>query len=384
VASASEQLLTSAGLMEVLPDASDPWQAAQHMQEINSMRRQRAGITADTLRASCQRRTAARLLFHHQPYCHQDQLQLSAADVAALVEVVVGPRQQGMPSAVTGCVEVAGEADARFWALLPPGSSSADSLGQAAACVLVKLAMDLWLAAGPEAAAPLVLRMLQQALQQPLPSQRARAFDLLYNMSLHGGLLRGQQDSEPTSPQHASGSSAGDRYNGAAAAPAPQSPRAQLHIGGPSAPQLSSPHIHLPHQLLTSAPAAGVGGGSSRQGSPSPRSAHSGGSPAPGSPAGSRLARSAAWDADPASPAGAQQPAGGGFGDAATLLSMELAFERWLLGLLFEALLMLAQVSCSSLPCSPAAPTSAPGVDHVGGSGSSIMHGWRCPAEVGP
>ena len=62
--------------------------------------------------------------------------------------------------------------------------------------------MDLWLTAGPGNAYPLVLRMLRGALRQPQPQQpaaasrpaqvRARAFDVLYNLSLHSAMMHGR------------------------------------------------------------------------------------------------------------------------------------------------------------------------------------------------
>lgn len=343
----ADALLTAGGVVEGLLDARSPLQSLAHMREISSLRRQRAGVTPEALRGSAQRRSAARLLFQHAPYSCQERLTLSASDVAAVVEAVAGPRPGGGPSALTGRPEVASEADARFWAALPAGSSSADSLGQAAGCVLIKLTMDLWLAGGPEAAAPLALRLVQQALQQPLPAHRARAFDLIYNLSLHGSLLRRAGESPPPSPgQPSPGGGAVNPPGPATARASVSSPRAQLHIGGAGVPQLPSPRIHLPAQLLAPSSPTSMHSRCSPSSPVSMRSATPPSPAAPASPLGSRLARSAAWDAEPA------PRAGGSTGEAAAdALCMELALERWLLGLACEALLMLTQVRLCRRVC---------------------------------
>jgi hypothetical protein len=56
-------------------------------------------------------------------------------------------------------------------------------------CILTKLIMDAWLRSGPAVVLPLVLRMLQKALANPSTTIKARAFDLLYNLSVHAALL---------------------------------------------------------------------------------------------------------------------------------------------------------------------------------------------------
>jgi hypothetical protein len=56
--------------------------------------------------------------------------------------------------------------------------------------ILAKLVMDLFLRAGPGVSYTLVLRMLRAALRSRHGPTRARAFDLLYNLSVHGAMLR--------------------------------------------------------------------------------------------------------------------------------------------------------------------------------------------------
>jgi hypothetical protein len=75
-----------------------------------------------------------------------------------------------------------------------------DSIGQIASCILVKLIVDLWLSAGGAVAFPLVLRMLQQALYQQQPEHRVNAFNIVYNLALHGCMLMPAQHSHPSSP----------------------------------------------------------------------------------------------------------------------------------------------------------------------------------------
>jgi hypothetical protein len=77
-----------------------------------------------------------------------------------------------------------------------------------AACIVVKLLVDLWLATPPAEAAALAAPLLHAALAEAAPARRARAFDLLYNLALHAHML------EPDSNGH--GSVAGTAGSGAA------------------------------------------------------------------------------------------------------------------------------------------------------------------------
>lgn len=62
--------------------------------------------------------------------------------------------------------------------------------------ILMKLLMDLWVAAGPLGSFTLVLRMLRAALRSAQPRVRARAFDVLYNLAAHGAMLRTEAEEE--------------------------------------------------------------------------------------------------------------------------------------------------------------------------------------------
>lgn len=60
--------------------------------------------------------------------------------------------------------------------------------------ILMKLIIDMWQRCGPVGSYTLVLRMLRAALRSSQPSTRARAFDVLYNLSVHGAMLRGDSE----------------------------------------------------------------------------------------------------------------------------------------------------------------------------------------------
>jgi hypothetical protein len=68
-------------------------------------------------------------------------------------------------------------------------------------CILIKLVMDCWLRSGPAVALPLVLRMLQKALAHPADAIKARAFDLLYNLSVHAAMLMESVDQQQQQQQ---------------------------------------------------------------------------------------------------------------------------------------------------------------------------------------
>ena len=144
------------------------------------------------------------------PYLKQDPLVLNPAEVAAVVEVVCGPVHPGAASAVTGAIER--EADPfLYWQERGMAGSNGGSgrggnlqcstdggddrqlvpepLGSTCLRLIMKMIVDLWMKGGPQGSFPLVLRMLQQAVHQSHASYRIRAFDLLYNLSLHGCLL---------------------------------------------------------------------------------------------------------------------------------------------------------------------------------------------------
>jgi hypothetical protein len=301
------------------------------------------------------RAAAARApLLRHVSYMQQPPLDtLTQGEVAAVLEVVLGRAGGAVaPSAITGCCDE--EAPAAHWAspsLLPEGApkvaagappaqphlSSAgeggagggggrpgitlprESLGQVAGCILAKMVVNTWLGAGPAAAAPLVLRMLQQALHNTHACVRARAFDLVYNLSIHGTMLSTSDDpKEGEGASQAAARSAAPlqvavgRLPPRSAPPElaaqsyarPQSPAGAPRtrtVAGHPVSQLPSPRIHLPPQVMAT-PGGGSGGsggssGSSGGGS-SPRSPLAGHNPATG---GTTPPSPTPWPASPRS-----------------------------------------------------------------------------------
>jgi hypothetical protein len=295
-----------------------------------------------------------RRLFQPLPCTQQELAAVAPADVAAAVEVMCGKPSPTTPSAITGRAGLE-DPSAQWQApaahaqqqqqqapplLLYPQSGAAslgggggapssaaqaaaaaaaqrhsDSIGQICACVLAKLVVDLWLGVGGEVAAPLVLRMLQQALSQLQPQYRARAFDIVYNLSLHGCMLIADSPpSQPPSPQHQHTQAQPHQH------PWPGSPGAQGVDAAPrswsaSPPQspCRSPQPQHQQQQLGSTPEQPIGAGSS------------------GGPASAAAGGSDSW-------AGSSEP------------SIEAQWQAWLLQLLCELLLMLAAVSVRPLP----------------------------------
>jgi hypothetical protein len=249
----------------------------------------------------------------HAAYTQQPPLSgLAPGEVAAVLEVVVGRAGGAVaPSAITGRCD--DEAAVGHWAPRPlsaegglaGGAPACESLGQLSGCVLAKLIVDTWLRAGSAAAAPLVLHMLQQALSSTHACVRARAFDVVYNLSIHAAMLvtgdaagqaEARERAEPPPAaersEHGSPRSSGALSPAAAgglAAPSPPpglanysyarpqspvgAPRTRAAVGHP-APQLPSPRIHLPPQVQ--GPSAACSGGSSGSSGSSPRLPHPG------------------------------------------------------------------------------------------------------------
>jgi hypothetical protein len=174
--------------------------------------RLQGGVTPQLLQQALQqsRQRRARRLFQPLPYLQQEQADVTSTDVAAIVEILCGKPSPATPSAITGTVGL--EDPAVYWQqrpvqLLQGGNAQqqqqvlhSDSIGQIASCILVKLIVDLWLSAGGAVAFPLVLRMLQQALYQQQPEHRVNAFNIVYNLALHGCMLMPAQQSHMSSP----------------------------------------------------------------------------------------------------------------------------------------------------------------------------------------
>ncbi|KAL4856367.1 hypothetical protein ACK3TF_003171 [Chlorella vulgaris] len=131
------------------------------------------------------RSSRARMLFQYKPYSQQEPLSVGEEEVAAVVEAVFGQMGGGASAFTDAADSLWGSlAGAQF------GLSGAASTGEVAAVILVKLIMDLYVTAGPRAAFPLALLLLQRPLVGgEAAAVQARVFDLVYNLSVHGELL---------------------------------------------------------------------------------------------------------------------------------------------------------------------------------------------------
>lgn len=127
---------------------------------------------------------------------------MTEADVAVVVEAVCGVQAASALASVqgTGTGGTKGgawEEDGQDGA--PEGMWQAafdddPDFGQMCGSILMKLLVDLWCRAGPVGSYTLALRMLRAALRSSQPATRARAFDVLYNLGVHGAMLRGQAE----------------------------------------------------------------------------------------------------------------------------------------------------------------------------------------------
>ncbi|GLI64812.1 hypothetical protein VaNZ11_008219, partial [Volvox africanus] len=133
-----------------------------------------------------------RLLFHHPPYNRAEHLPLMEADVSVVVEAVCGVRAASAMAAVMGplhereATNASGQAEGMWQAAFEEDGE----FGQICGGILVKLLVDMWTRAEPQDFFIIVLRMLCRALRSAQPSTRARAFDVLYNLYIHGAMLR--------------------------------------------------------------------------------------------------------------------------------------------------------------------------------------------------
>lgn len=88
---------------------------------------------------------------------------------------------------------------------------------QVCAAILMKMVMDLWLLHGPGTAFPIVLALLSCAASSAVPGARARAFDMLLNLSAHSELLRPHAGLDHEPHQDAASNAAGSSGAGAPA-----------------------------------------------------------------------------------------------------------------------------------------------------------------------
>ncbi len=234
----------------------------------------------------------------------------------------------------------------------------------------MKLLLDMWLGVGSELALPLALRMLQQALYQQEPLLRARAFDVVYNLSLHSCLLSelpaehggGWEARTAAAARQAAGN--GHRGSGESLPQSASSPRAQ-HSGGLSV--VPSLQIHLPQQILQ-APSSPRGSFPAPSGSYPTAAASGAHASSPQSPR-SRLSRGDRAGFSPETSPGRRS----GHAPSASLLpgqgsvdgqeeqgqlrgqeqqeeeGLEVQLAHWLRQLLFELLQMLSQVRSAAL-----------------------------------
>ncbi|KAK9785017.1 hypothetical protein WJX73_004062 [Symbiochloris irregularis] len=120
------------------------------------------------------------MLFQHQPYADQDPLPLTQAETAAVVDAVCGTA--GMPSPM-------GDLAAEQWEMERQGAALASHPGPICAAILIKLILDLWLQSPSPLSFPLALVMLHRGLASSHAHVRARSFDILFNVAVHGELL---------------------------------------------------------------------------------------------------------------------------------------------------------------------------------------------------
>jgi hypothetical protein len=286
---------------------------------------------------------------------------LGPSELAAALEVVLG---QSGGSTALGLMGDRGDANYdEHWQekrpSAPDGALPPEPLGPLCGSLLAELLVETWLVAGPDAAAPLVLRMVQATLHSADQAMRARVFDLLYTASIAGAALLGGAVPGGDVGIDAAAADAEPPANAFSPPGAPPEPAEQLYArprspsgvqrlrGGNNVPgsQLPSPRIHLPPKAMLGQ----ADGGSSRSGadtvgpspasSPRPAGASSGLSPQhyAGSPR-SRLSRR---DDQLRSPGRSSSS-----GSAVDELPGQLvgAFDAWLRKLVFELVSMLVQV----------------------------------------
>ncbi|PSC72009.1 hypothetical protein C2E20_4726 [Micractinium conductrix] len=163
------------------PPQQEPWLLAAGAYAADGGAGWAAAAAAGGVRA-----TRARMLFQYKPYSQQEPLALSDEEVAAVVEAAFGRWGSTTPSLFKG------EASS-LWDSLSHGEryglAAAATTGEVAAVILTKLVMDLYVRAGPCAAFPLALLLLQKPLLSGDAATQARVFDFVFNLAVHGELL---------------------------------------------------------------------------------------------------------------------------------------------------------------------------------------------------
>jgi len=132
------------------------------------------------------------MLFQYRPYSEQAPLSLKQRDVATVVEAVKGERPGSSMSPDGAALAAPGQ-------LVWGRSIGRGSMANVCGSLLMKVVVDLWLRAGPAKSFPVVLEMLLDMVYNDLHELQERAFDTVYNLSVHAQLLF------PTNPEAAAG-----------------------------------------------------------------------------------------------------------------------------------------------------------------------------------
>eukprot|EP00873_Tetraselmis_striata_P022035 jgi/Tetstr1/442299/TSEL_030440.t1 len=143
------------------------------------------------------------MLFQYRPYSEQAPLALSPGDVGAVVEAVKGNKSGGLPQAAEA--GDAAEGAAALWG----NSLGRGSMANVCSSLLTKVVMDMWISAGPDKSFPVVLEMLLDMVGSEVPALQERAFDIVYNLSLHAQLL---YPADPAPPPEAAEADAAEPH----------------------------------------------------------------------------------------------------------------------------------------------------------------------------
>eukprot|EP00873_Tetraselmis_striata_P016487 jgi/Tetstr1/436751/TSEL_025531.t1 len=93
--------------------------------------------------------------------------------------------------------------------LLWGNSLGRGSMANVCSSLLTKVVMDMWISAGPGKSFPVVLEMLLDMVGSEVPALQERAFDIVYNLSLHAQLL---YPADPAPPPEAAEADAAEPH----------------------------------------------------------------------------------------------------------------------------------------------------------------------------
>eukprot|EP00892_Ulva_mutabilis_P009493 jgi/Ulvmu1/6916/UM031_0123.1 len=158
-----------------------------------------------------------RPLFAYKRYAEQEPLNVTPAETAAVVAVVLGREAAaGLLGPEFGALT--GADPAALGAGLVPGVPAVQV--DRMASILVKVVMDMWLQEDPAETLMLMLPMLTAAMRQPDRTARVRVFDLLYSLSLHAQMIEPVASSDPGGGAAAAAAAAAGAEGRPAASPA--------------------------------------------------------------------------------------------------------------------------------------------------------------------